>query len=148
MLKATTALVLVLTVCPSLTSQARVATAAGPEQVSMLQLIANPEAFDGKSVAVIGYLQLEFEGNVLYVHAEDYQHRILKNGLWVQWNRQLDESIKKLNFRYVLIAGTFNAKNRGHRSLNAGALEQITRIIAWPPQITKTAPSPTEHPVN
>jgi hypothetical protein len=39
--------------------------------------------FDGKLVRVIGFLRLEFEGNVLYLHREDYIHSILGNGVWV-----------------------------------------------------------------
>jgi hypothetical protein len=37
----------------------------------MIQLIANPQAWDGKHVRVIGFLRLEFEGDALYLHRED-----------------------------------------------------------------------------
>ena len=37
--------------------------AEDPADVSLIQLIANPQMFDGKLVRVIGFLRLEFEGN-------------------------------------------------------------------------------------
>jgi hypothetical protein len=40
-----------------------------PLHVSLIQLIANPEKYDGKQVAVVGFLRLEFEGNALYLFA-------------------------------------------------------------------------------
>src|SRR6266850_7297599 len=36
-------------------------------QVSLLELVARPELFDGKRVRVTGYVHLEFEGNALYL---------------------------------------------------------------------------------
>ena len=54
-----------------------------PVHVTLVRLIANPEKFDGKLVRVIGFLRLEFEGNVLYLHREDYENAILGDGIWV-----------------------------------------------------------------
>jgi hypothetical protein len=51
--------------------------------VSLIHLIANPEAFDGKPVSVMGFFRYEFEGTALYVHREDYEHALSKNGIWV-----------------------------------------------------------------
>jgi hypothetical protein len=38
------------------------------EEVSLIQLIATPERYHGKFVEVIGYMNLEFEGNAIYLH--------------------------------------------------------------------------------
>ena len=54
-----------------------------PTNVTLVQLIANPEKFDAKLIRVIGFLRLEFEGNVLYLHREDYENAILGDGIWV-----------------------------------------------------------------
>jgi len=45
----------------------------GPEDVSLIQLIANPQAYDGKTVRITGFLHLEFEGNAIYLHNEDFR---------------------------------------------------------------------------
>ncbi len=53
------------------------------EDVSLIQLIANPQAYDNKRVRITGFLHLEFEGNVIYFHNEDFRYRLTKNGLWI-----------------------------------------------------------------
>ena len=57
-----------------------------PELVSLIQLISTPKAFDGADVQVIGFLRLEFEGNALYLHKEDFEQRISKNSVWVSFD--------------------------------------------------------------
>ena len=105
---------------------------ANVEQVSMLQLIASPEKFDGKVIQVVGFLRLEFEGNMLYAHQEDYEHRIFKNALWVVRNSRIDQNAQKLDQRYVIIIGTFDASHKGHESLASGTITNITAADPWP----------------
>jgi hypothetical protein len=92
------------------------------ENVSMIQLIANPDKYDGKLISVIGYLRLEFEGNVLYLHEEDYEHSITKNAIWVSVGPKMKPYADQLNMHYVLLVGTFNAANKGHMGLNSGSI--------------------------
>ena len=101
-----------------------------PENVSMVQLIATPEKFDGKMVAVIGFLRLEFEGNELYLHEDDYKNAISKNGIWVG-TREVKWDADKLNMHYVLLVGTFNASNKGHMSAASASISAIGASI-WP----------------
>jgi hypothetical protein len=104
-----------------------------PSIVSMVQLIATPEKFDGKVVLVVGFLRLEFEGNCLYLHKEDYEHSITKNGLWVVRNPVINAKSEALNMHYVLVLGTFNATNKGHMDLSSGSLTDIRAASLWPP---------------
>jgi hypothetical protein len=53
------------------------------DHVSIVQLIANPERYDGKRVQFIGFLRIEFEGTAVYLHREDYEWGIGKNALWI-----------------------------------------------------------------
>jgi hypothetical protein len=39
--------------------------------VSVVQLIANPQLFDGKKVRFVGFLRREFEGDAFYLHRVD-----------------------------------------------------------------------------
>jgi hypothetical protein len=119
------------------------ATAQSTELVSMVQLIASPEKFDGKVVQVVGFLRLEHEGDVLYLHEDDYRHRIRKNGLWVARNKIIADNINRLNMNYVLLVGTFNAGNKGHMSLNSGAITDIVNAEVWSPSKEKTEPPPS-----
>ena len=103
--------------------------AAEPTDVGMIQLLAQPEKYHGKFIRVQGFLRLEFEGNALYLHREDYAHGLTNNGVWV--DMLLSPEHMKLNMHYVLIEGVFNAKDRGHLGLWSGTIEKITRAIPW-----------------
>ena len=104
-----------------------------PLSVSMLQLIANPEAFDGKYVRVWGFVRIEFEGTAVYLHREDFEQSLMVNGLWLAVNDGVVGGSKeeKINNRYGLIEGQFNARNRGHLGLWSGTIEKITRMEPW-----------------
>lgn len=104
----------------------------GLEQVSILQLIATPEKFDGKVVQVVGFLRLEFEGNILYLHEEDYKRGITKNGLWVTRNAKINEKADQLNIHYVILIGTFDAGHKGHMSATSGTIINIIAADPWP----------------
>ena len=106
---------LIASIC-ILTMVARVAPikAAEPDDVTLVRLIANPEKFDGKLIRVIGFLRLEFEGNVLYLHREDYDHAILGNGIWVDVTPEMMKQNESLNLSYVLLEGIFSSSDKGH----------------------------------
>ena len=107
-----------------------------PEEISLLQLIATPERYDGKLVAVKGFLHLEFEGDILYLHREDWEQRISKNGIWVGGNPMLKENSSTLDLHYVLVVGIFDSARKGHMSSTSGSLTNIGRAFLWPPSIS------------
>lgn len=99
--------------------------------VSLIRLIASPEKYDGKKVRVIGYLHLEFEGDALYLHKEDYNAAISKNGLWINISRDSATRAMKYNNRYIIMEGVFDAKSYGHMGMFSGSLKDITRLDLW-----------------
>jgi hypothetical protein len=105
-----------------------------PKDVSMVQLLATPEKFDGKLVRVFGFLRLEFEGDALYLHREDDTQGLTRNALWVDRTEAIEREQEKLNAHYVLIEATFDAEDTGHMGLFGGALKKVIRIIPWPPK--------------
>ncbi len=102
-----------------------------PETVSLVELIANPAQYDGRAVLVIGFLHLEFEGNELYLHQQDYEEHISKNGIWVDATKEFQGCSGGLNDHYVLMAGLFSARRKGHRSMASGAIA-VDRAMTWP----------------
>jgi hypothetical protein len=96
--------------------------------VSLIQIIANPRAFDQKRVAVKGYVVLEFEHQALYLSEADAKYVITSNGLWLDVNDAIYANRARFNRRYVLVEGTFNARLRGHLSLFTGRIENIGRF--------------------
>jgi hypothetical protein len=95
---------------------------------SIIDLIANPDLFDGKRIRTFGYIHFEFEGNGIYLHQEDYARSLYANGLWVN----LAQNVSRVDCqdRYVLVEGTFRARDRGHLGLWSGAIGEITRCMA------------------
>jgi hypothetical protein len=103
-------------------------------QVSLVELIAAPARFEGQRVVVIAYLKLEFEGNALYVHREDFEQGIFKNGLWLEVNREEMQRYSESSGKYVLAEGTFTTTSKGHRSLWSGSLKDISSVTARRPR--------------
>jgi hypothetical protein len=99
-----------------------------PLSVSLLQLIAAPDAFDGKYVRVHGFVCIEHEGTAVYLHREDCEHVLTKNGLWLKAEGSKEAQV---NDRYALIEGRFTAKKKGHRDLWSGSIEEVTRMEPW-----------------
>jgi hypothetical protein len=96
--------------------------------VSIIELIARSERFEGGKVLLTGFLHLEFEGDGLYLHAEDYRFRMHKNSVWVNIPEELRPLAEKYNDRYVLIVGVYSKKQNGHCGMFSGELSKISSI--------------------
>jgi hypothetical protein len=110
--------------------------------VSLIQLIANPAAFDGKRVLLTGYVVLEAENTAVYLHESDARYGITRNGLWLEVPLGGESHRARFHQRYVLIEGTFNARRRGHRELFSGTLEHIGRLEVVEPRPGPVTPAP------
>lgn len=104
-----------------------------PIDVSIVRLIATPEAFDGKRVRVHGFVRVEHEGTAVYLHREDFERSLTKNGLWLQANDVAAPGSREaaVQNRYALIEGRFSAKETGHRGLWSGSIRDISRMEPW-----------------
>ena len=100
-------------------------------EVSMVQLIANPDSFEGKRVAVVGFLNTEFEGDALYLHQEDLNARIHLSSVALVVPVNWSASSACRNRSYVLLHGVFTAKTKGHAVWRAGSLESINLCRQW-----------------
>lgn len=107
------------------------AKARSPLDVSMIQLIANPQQFNGRQVRLIAYLRLEFEGDALYLHREDFTRGMTSNALWIALDDKQLKASRTLNNGYVLVEGVFSSTDKGHLGMFSGAIDQVTRLQAW-----------------
>ena len=82
------------------------------EKISLIQLISNPEKYDGKVIEVQGFLCLEFEGHALYLQKDDYEYFNLKNGISIIDSVKPEEK-KKLHLKFVTVIGKFYLKLHG-----------------------------------
>ena len=99
------------------------------ESVSLLQLIANPAAWHDRHVRVIGFLNLEFEGDALYLHKDDWKHEVSKNAIWV--DLRTATAACKAKRGYVIMEGVFDGTSYGHMGLFSGTLTKIDRCDPW-----------------
>ncbi|HEY7640446.1 MAG TPA: hypothetical protein VH814_12025 [Steroidobacteraceae bacterium] len=106
--------------------------AAQPLNVSMIQLIATPEKYQGKRVRMMAFLRIEFEGNAIYLHKEDYEQAIYSNGLWIDLPKAISND-KALTDRYVLVEGVFDGTRHGHLGLWSGTITDVTTLEPWHP---------------
>ena len=98
---------------------------------SLINLIANPNVYDGKIVGTYGFLCLREEQNILYLHDEDYRHLLLKNGLTLRAQPEQIRAMGDKNYQYVRIVGTFDAHGPGSHA-TSGVLGNIKRVEAIP----------------
>lgn len=132
-------LILILILSPLATATAQMAgynpsksADQSAQSVSMIQLIANPQAWDGKHIRVIGFLRLEFEGDALYLHREDYAQGITNDAVWIDRPKDLTVAQQKqVNSGYVILEGVFRAAKHGHMGLFSGTISDIGRIETW-----------------
>jgi len=104
----------------------------GVEDVSLIQLIANPQTYDNKRIRIIGFVRLEFEGDAVYLHQEDFEYGLSKNGLWIDVPQDMTKKqMDAVNRRYAICTGTFRAGGHGHMGLFSGEIAAITRLEPW-----------------
>jgi hypothetical protein len=109
-----------------------VAEQGSPHSLSVVQLLANPDKYQNQLVMVTGFCRIEFEGNAVYLHQDDYTYGNTKNGLWLSINPQ--KVGVKFEKGHCLVVGRFDAKNQGHMGLFSGSLNNISRLEPWPPE--------------
>ena len=97
---------------------------------SIVRLIATPDKFEGRQIMVEGFMNVEFEGNAIYLHKDDYENGLYSNGLWISLTEDQEKEIDSLNLNksYVLLEGTFNSDGHGHLGLWSGEIINITEI--------------------
>lgn len=109
-----------------------IAHADEPVDVSIIQLISTPERYERKVVRLIAFLRIEFEGHALYMHREDYEQGITRNGIWIELPSQSVARSKPLDQSYIIAVGTFDSTNKGHMGLWSGSLSHVSRLDKWP----------------
>jgi len=102
-----------------------------PINVGMVTLLAGPQRYEGKVIRTIGFLDVEFEGNALYLHEEDYHHGILNNSVPLRLTESQEKQFKEFSLKYVLLEGRIDTKGPEVPQWN-GAIVDITRLEVWP----------------
>ncbi|MGH9708899.1 MAG: hypothetical protein ACRD5R_19300 [Candidatus Acidiferrales bacterium] len=119
-------MVLILTslLAPSIRS------AQDPIYMGISPLLATPERFNGHLVCVIGYLSVSNEGDMLYMHRDDYENQILTNAVKLHLKTDAARMAKELALNYVRVVGVFASKGVGH-GIPDGTLSDISSVSLW-----------------
>jgi len=103
----------------------RDAILAQHEPVSLVSLLANPKAYDGKRVLAAGYACFEHEHLAVYLDKSAMEAGLQQNGVWVNPPRWFDRKTwPRYSRRYVKIAGVFNAHDHSYGAYR-GALDDV-----------------------
>ena len=102
------------------------------KDVTMIQLIATPEKYDGQLVRVIGVGNLEFEGNCISLSKEDLKYGV-GNSIWIELGEKAIpyEEAQQYNGEYVIIEGIFDKDDCGHMDMFCGSIKNISRYDLW-----------------
>jgi hypothetical protein len=104
-----------------------------PLDVGMVALLGSPAKYSGKHVRTMGFLLVEFEGNALYLHEEDYRFALMGNAVEIAFSKAQEERFKKLSLTHVLIEGTVVVDRCAIGSDVCGArIRDVTRLDPWP----------------
>jgi len=90
-----------------LTSVVRAEPKAEPLSVSLVNLIATPEAYEGKMIELTGFSSLEFEGNAVYFSEQDYRYGVWKNSISLSFKSKPD-NLWLCHNEYCRILGIFS----------------------------------------
>ena len=115
------------TVSSCLSSEPLPPVASAPvSEVSIQELIAAPDKFNGARVRVIAPCRIEFEGSALYATEEALEARAVHQAVWLQLNWPLLPERRELNGKYVLVEGQFVSGLRGLESFQGAIIDVMS----------------------
>lgn len=104
-----------------------------PRPVSLIQVIANPQAFDGRRIWIIGVADLG-PASFLYLGINDYRNLLTANAIRLNPGygacAPLDgPKPSAMDGKYVLVEGTFRAGDSSGATV--GTMVKVTKCVLW-----------------
>ncbi len=98
--------------------------------VSMIRLIANPQAFDGRRIKVTGYVARNGLDNAagVYLTELDGRNFVVSNSVGLNIE---DSQINRALGKYAILEGTYRAPKGQLADYLNGKLEHVSVIKAW-----------------
>ena len=113
------------------------------ESLSIDQLLAHPGKFDGRTVVVVAYANIEFEGDELCGVPPSAPRN--QRCIWLTWDDgpyeteqdlvrydAAEEKWRAFHGKRVLVRGTFNRYPSGHFGMYGGEINRITEVKLAP----------------
>jgi hypothetical protein len=99
---------------------------------SIIQLIVTPTGFEGKRVAVFGFLWKSYDETALCVHKEGYSNYLVANCIRLDASKEVRERKSELDLKYAPVEGLFRSGGRGQLLKNAcGGISNISSVTLW-----------------
>ena len=96
---------------------------SAPPVVSMIELLANKEKYDGKSVQVSGFLSVRFEDDALYFDENAYLHMFTENAMWIEIDDADRAVFQEYDKHPGYVTGVFKTNDcNGHLCLYGGTI--------------------------
>lgn len=97
--------------------------------VSLVELLANPRKYHGRTVSIGGYFIDEFEDTAIYLDRDSAEFGIAANAVWVDTSTGAKkEEYGNYSDKYVVIEARFTMLELGHGGLFQGELKDIRNI--------------------
>ncbi len=122
-----------------------------PLYVSLIQLVANPTEYEGKSVKVRGYYRERHEYNAIYLSKDDADYGITMNSISCNFledelSRTLESELKPklrdrarsdekliIDSKFVVVEGIFSVRHHESSGNECPAEIKMRKIIQIPP---------------
>jgi hypothetical protein len=106
------------------------------EEVSLVQVLASPQKFDGRDIMVTGYyLSKGNENSTLYLSRDDARIGNISSGIAIagyQNGRVItSEAFNKRQSCFLAVSGKFRAGPTGHMGLWPGMIESVTGVSVF-----------------
>lgn len=100
------------------------------DDVSLPALVAEPGRYHGALIRVTGWSRLEFEGNAIYLSAEDFTNRTNGRAVWLSLGWPVEAEVRAMDGKRVVAEGRFSVIHKGHDGAFVGSLEDVHLAVA------------------
>jgi hypothetical protein len=116
----------------------------GAVTTSIVRLLANPEAYNGKKVDVVGYYKWRYEGSGLYLSREAGEMGNASLGIWVDvpQTNSVDGRIEFVASGFVEVQGMFrySTNGSGHLGQWPAKIDALERFNLLPLELSYQIP--------
>lgn len=104
------------------------------KHLSLIQLIATPDKFEGASVTVDGFLVMEghrdLVATVLYLHKDDADNLLGANSVHVIPSEKMRQHEEQIDHMYVVLTGSFHTVRTANGSYTM-EIRDVQSCTAW-----------------
>jgi hypothetical protein len=111
---------------------------------SLVAVLANPTSYEGKVITVRGFVNLEKDGDAIYLGADDYRWAVTANGVWLHMPRCSNRAGEPVHRGYMTVVGNFTTKLHGHADEWVGEIDNIKLCRLVEGLAEEPRPRPTE----